>query len=202
MPLCLHCFNELSVAGQLHVVLYNQGLRLDRCHETLANGLAKSCGSGMCWPVEWRWGDKGKQRHSFVHGAPFPPSSLISGVGIATWSFFWKQSASLKPSAVGIGSCSRVFVVACGCADLLHFLIRHWGYAFIFGDLLNRCLCAMVQAPEVFKKVASTEADMWSLGMMMYFMVANRFPFWYWPSLFSAMQLEIHPACCGPPVLV
>lgn len=35
-----------------------------------------------------------------------------------------------------------------------------------------------VQAPEVFKKVASTEADMWSLGMMMYFMVANRFPFW------------------------
>lgn len=36
----------------------------------------------------------------------------------------------------------------------------------------------LYMAPEVFAKKAGKEADLWSLGMMMYFMVANRFPFW------------------------
>ncbi len=33
-------------------------------------------------------------------------------------------------------------------------------------------------APEVFRREYGVQADMWSLGMMLYHFISNRFPFW------------------------
>ena len=34
-------------------------------------------------------------------------------------------------------------------------------------------------APEVFRREYGIQSDMWSLGMMLYHFVSQRFPFWY-----------------------
>lgn len=34
-------------------------------------------------------------------------------------------------------------------------------------------------APEVFRREYGVQSDMWSLGMMLYHFVSQRFPFWY-----------------------
>lgn len=33
-------------------------------------------------------------------------------------------------------------------------------------------------APEVFRREYGLQADMWSLGMMLYHFISQRFPFW------------------------
>lgn len=33
-------------------------------------------------------------------------------------------------------------------------------------------------APEVFRREYGVQSDMWSLGMMLYHFVSQRFPFW------------------------
>ena len=43
------------------------------------------------------------------------------------------------------------------------------------------CAGAVYMAPEVFQREYGLEADMWSLGMMLYQCMTCRFPFW--PSL-------------------
>ena len=42
-------------------------------------------------------------------------------------------------------------------------------------------------APEVFRREYGVQADMWSLGMMLYHFISQRFPFW--SALTAASQL-------------
>jgi hypothetical protein len=44
--------------------------------------------------------------------------------------------------------------------------------------LLLPLLLAVYMAPEIFDRDYHWEADMWSLGIMLYQLYARRFPFW------------------------
>ena len=51
-------------------------------------------------------------------------------------------------------------------------------------------------APEVFRREYGVQADMWSLGMMLYHFISHRFPFWF--VLTAASQLPHCTASAMP----
>ncbi len=51
-------------------------------------------------------------------------------------------------------------------------------------------------APEVFRREYGVQADMWSLGMMLYHFISQRFPFW--SALTAASQLPHCTASAMP----
>ena len=50
-----------------------------------------------------------------------------------------------------------------------------------------------VQAPEVFIGDYGVEADLWAAGMMMYQLIAGRFP--YWPTMDSLSTTSLEQVC-------
>lgn len=58
-----------------------------------------------------------------------------------------------------------------------------------------------MQAPEVFIGNYGVEADLWAAAMMMYQLLAGRFP--YWPTMDSLNTTSLEqvrvPGPCGPP---
>eukprot|EP00873_Tetraselmis_striata_P045608 jgi/Tetstr1/465872/TSEL_010489.t1 len=54
----------------------------------------------------------------------------------------------------------------------------------------SRCGTPAYFAPEVFRKCFTLEADLWSLGMMMYVFVTGRFPWWDDMSVVSPKEVE------------
>lgn len=54
----------------------------------------------------------------------------------------------------------------------------------------SRCGTPAYFAPEVFRKCFTVEADLWSLGMMMYVFVTGRFPWWDDMTVVSAKEVE------------
>jgi len=54
----------------------------------------------------------------------------------------------------------------------------------------SRCGTPAYFAPEVFRKCFTLEADLWSLGMMMYVFVTGRFPWWEDMSVVGPKEVE------------
>lgn len=53
-----------------------------------------------------------------------------------------------------------------------------------------------MQAPEVFIGNYGVEADIWAAGMMMYQLLAGRFP--YWPTMDALHTTSLEEVCLRP----
>lgn len=60
--------------------------------------------------------------------------------------------------------------------------IQFWHYAGgpVCNPRIGSCRAGtpVYMAPEVFRREYGVQSDMWSLGMMLYHFISQRFPFW------------------------
>lgn len=70
-----------------------------------------------------------------------------------------------------------------------------------YGLLTKRTGTPVYMAPDVFNKSYATPADLWSLGMLLYYMLCGRLPFWPSVAACRACKLEeVMAAVCGAPI--
>ena len=59
--------------------------------------------------------------------------------------------------------------------------------------MLDHCRAGtpVYMAPEVFRREYGVQSDMWSLGMMLYHFISQRFPFWSVLAFLPALLTEM-----------